>query len=174
MMKFVLAILLTLSALPALAGGPFPAIADEAVARECGECHMLYYPQMLPQKSWKIIMDGLADHFGENAALEQDVLKKVTDYHVANAADVDDNRLAKKFMEGVDLSNPPLKVTTTPRFIKKHSGIPDQVFTQKEVGSKARCGACHLNAKDGRIDDDDAVIPGYINLFGVTSIKKFW
>lgn len=173
MYKFILATLLTLSAAPALAGGPFPSVTSEAVIKECGECHVLYRPQMLPKKSWKIIMDGLADHFGENAGLDQNVLKEVADYHVDHAADVEDNRLARKFMEGVDLNNPPLRVTTTPRFIRKHSGVPDQAFTQKAVGSKARCDACHLRTKDGDFGDDHVIIPGYVNVLG-TAFRKFW
>jgi hypothetical protein len=39
---------------------------------ECGSCHVLYPPNLLSDTSgWKEIMDGLHNHFGENAELER-------------------------------------------------------------------------------------------------------
>ena len=48
------------------------------------------------------------------------------------------------------------------------------MFTSKAVGSKARCDACHMGAKDGDFGDDNVKIPGYVNLpFGI-NFKPFW
>jgi hypothetical protein len=165
--------LLALLTSPAMAGGPFPPITNEAVKAECAECHLLYRPQMLPAKSWAVMMGNLADHFGEDASLDPDTLKEVTDYHMAHASDVDQHRRAQKFLAGVDLNNPPMKITDTPRFLKKHHDISDSTFAMKEVGSKARCQKCHTKAIEGNFDEDYVTIPGYINVFGLM-IKKFW
>lgn len=165
--------LLAALASPALAEGRFPPITSAAVKAECAECHLLYRPQMLPAKSWAVIMGDLANHFGEDASLAPDTLKEVTDYHMAHASDVDQNRRARKFLAGVDLNNPPMKITDTPRFIRKHEDIPDTVFAMKEVGSKARCQKCHTKAAQGDFDEDYVVVPGYINILGF-QIRKFW
>ncbi len=157
----------------ARAGGAFPPITSDAVKTECAECHLLYRPQMLPAKSWALMLGDLANHFGEDASLAPAKLKEVTDYHLAHASDVDQSRRAKKFLAGVDLNNPPLKITDTPRFIDKHDEVPAAAFASKEVGSKSRCQKCHTKATEGNFDEDYVVIPGYINAFGVL-IKKFW
>ena len=165
--------LLTVLASPAMAGGPFPPITSEAVKTECAECHLLYRPQMLPAKTWAAMMSSLADHFGEDASLMPDTLKEVTDYHMQHASDVDPHRRAQKFLAGVDLKNPPMKITDTPRFLKKHDDVSESTFAMKEVGSKSRCQNCHTKATQGNFDEDFVVVPGYINLFGLM-IKKFW
>jgi hypothetical protein len=165
--------LLTVLASPAMAGGPFPPITSEAVKTECAECHLLYRPQMLPAKSWTAMMGDLANHFGEDASLAPATLKEVTDYHLAHASDVDQHRRAKKFLAGVDLNNPPMKITDTPRFIRKHDEVPAAAFTSKAVGSKSRCQKCHTKATEGNFEDDFVVVPGYINAFGVL-VKKIW
>ncbi len=168
-----LAGLLGLLAMPAMAGGAFPPITSQDVVTECAECHLLYRPQMLPAKSWSIMMNNLDDHFGEDASLMPETLKEITDYHIRHASDVDGHRRAKKFLVGVDLGNPPKKVTDTPRFIWKHEGIPADVFTLKEVGAKARCQNCHTTAGEGNFDDDFVDVPGYMRIFGFM-VKKFW
>ena len=41
--------------------------ANNAVyAEECGTCHFLYLPGLLPAGSWVRIMEGAGDHFGED------------------------------------------------------------------------------------------------------------
>ena len=52
------------AATPALADGSFPKVDNDTVLIECSDCHLAYQPQMLPQRSWLKLMDGLADHFG--------------------------------------------------------------------------------------------------------------
>jgi len=161
-------------ALPAAAGGPFPAITNDAVSRECSDCHVLYRPEMLPASTWKEIMGDLPNHFGEDASLTEPLRTEIEAYHLANAANVSSHRRAMKFMEGVDLKNPPKTVTTTPRFIRKHEDLDPALFTSKEIGSKARCDKCHFDAAKGDFGDDNVIVPGYVNLpFGI-HFKPFW
>ncbi len=48
---------------------PLAAFAENPLySEECGACHLAYPPSLLPQASWRGIMDGLADHFGEDDA----------------------------------------------------------------------------------------------------------
>jgi hypothetical protein len=68
-----IAALLCATASCALAEGgtTVPPVRNPAMLKECGVCHIAYPPQMLPARSWKKIMAGLADHFGENATLPE-------------------------------------------------------------------------------------------------------
>ena len=170
---------LTAAALPmlsqsALAGGVFPPVTNANVVRECSDCHVMYRPEMLPAATWRVIMGDLANHFGEDASLDEALRAEIEAYHTANASDVSEHRRAQKFFAGIDLANPPKTVTTTPRFVRKHDELDPAVFTSKAVGSKARCDACHIDAKNGDFGDDNVRIPGYVNLpFGI-NFKPFW
>ena len=79
-----------LLALPAAADEPerVPPVTHEPTKKECGECHMAFQPALLPAESWRGIMAGLADHFGEDASLEADLAAEIEAYLSANAARV--------------------------------------------------------------------------------------
>lgn len=171
---FVSSAAFTALSAPAHAGGVFPPVTNANVERECSDCHVLYRPEMLPAASWKAIMGDLGNHFGEDASLDEPLRTEIEAYHMAHASDVSQHRRAKKFLAGVDPTNPPKTVTQTPRFVRKHDELDPAVFTSKAVGSKARCDACHVDAKIGDFGDDNVKIPGYVNLpFGI-NIKPFW
>ena len=51
--------------------------ADQQLTDECGACHMVFPPKMLPTLSWVKIMAGLSDHFGENAALDDTTARQI-------------------------------------------------------------------------------------------------
>lgn len=76
------------AATPALAHDlRIPPVSDPVVAKECSSCHMLYPAGLLPSRSWTALMAGLKDHFGDNAELDAETAKRVTDYLTANAAE---------------------------------------------------------------------------------------
>ncbi|KAA5596245.1 hypothetical protein [Blastochloris sulfoviridis] len=77
-----------LTATPLFADGlRVPPVNDPVVAKECASCHMLYPAGLLPARSWTALMASLKDHFGDNAELDADTAKRITDYLVANSAD---------------------------------------------------------------------------------------
>src|SRR4051794_36311846 len=79
----VLIPLSSLRAAPAVpADGP-----QAKLAKECGACHMVFQPELLPARSWTALMGGLANHFGENAALDADTTRDILGYLQAHAAD---------------------------------------------------------------------------------------
>ena len=53
---------------------------------ECGACHFVYQPELLPSGSWDKILAGLEDHFGESIELHPDSKKIIAEYLKANAA----------------------------------------------------------------------------------------
>ncbi len=128
-------------------------IGDPIVARECGACHMAFQPQMLPKKSWGIIMDGLPNHFGEDASLEPEMVRHIKKYHLDNAAD--SGLFSGKFMRGLSEGSAPLRITETPYWVREHNEeVPQRAWKDPKVKSKANCIACHRGADQGYYDDD--------------------
>src|SRR5580704_5183711 len=148
-------LIVTLSARPALSvpAGPL----DPTYAQECGSCHMAYPPSLAPSPRWIAIMDGLPNHFGEDATLEPGLMSRIRAYLTMNAAEKWDTRAAHE-LQG---SNPldPLRPTATPFWIRMHRGIPESVFKSRAVGAKGACGQCHSDASTGRFDPQDIHIP---------------
>jgi cytochrome b len=144
-----------LSARPAVGvpAGPL----DPTYAQECGSCHMAYPPSLAPSPRWVAIMDGLSDHFGEDASLEPGPMNRIRAYLTLNAAEKWDTRSAHELQR----SNPqdPLRLTTTPFWIRMHRGIPESVFKSRAVGAKGACEKCHSDASTGRFDPQDIHIP---------------
>ena len=126
---------------------------QSAVYREeCGSCHFAY---------WQRIMDGLADHFDENAELDAETAGQLRAYLVANAAD----RVGTGRSPGIARSlqgSAPLRFTETTYFRRQHHEIPARaVAGNPEVGSFSRCDACHTGAGKGSYDEHGVRIPGF-------------
>jgi len=128
-------------------------IQDQVVAKECGACHMAFQPQMLPKKSWDKIMDGLSNHFGEDASLDTKTVSHIKKYHMENAAD--SRWWGGKFMRGLSKTSAPLRITETPYWVREHNEeVPQRAWKDPKVKSKANCLACHKQANSGDYDDD--------------------
>ena len=136
-----------LSARPALGVPTGP--LDPTYAQECGSCHMAYPPSLAPSRRWIAIMDGLSDHFGEDASLEPARVSRIRAYLTTNAAEKWDTRAAHE-LQG---SNPQerLRLTATPFWIRMHRSIPESVFKSRAVGANGACGKCHSDASTGRL-----------------------
>ena len=139
----------------AQAGGGhfFPPIADPVVREECGSCHLAFPAAMLPASSWTAIIGGLEKHFGDDASVDAASAALITRYLAENAADRGGQRYAGKLTRGVDLQNPPLRITELPGWIKKHREVSAKEWKRSEVGSKANCAACHRDAQRGFFED---------------------
>ena len=97
----------------AQAGGGhyYPPVTDPVVKEECGSCHLVFAPSMLPASSWTRMMGDLKNHFGDDASVEPAIAKRITEYLTANAADTGGNRYSGKLLRGVSTSNAPLRIT---------------------------------------------------------------
>ena len=62
-------------------------ISNPNYADECGACHLAYPPGLLPSRSWRDIIAGLEDHFGENIVVDTQVKNEIILYLSSNAAD---------------------------------------------------------------------------------------
>lgn len=148
----------TLYGLGRVAAPPTRAFAwNTTYKRECGACHAPYHPSLLPAASWRGVMANLSDHFGEDASLEPAVVKEITIWLAANAAETWDTEAANRFRR----VNPtePFKITATRYWTHKHAGLPPTLFSRKEIGSRSNCAACHRDAETGRFDDQFIDIP---------------
>ncbi len=145
----------------AVADDRFPPIASEVVRFECSDCHIAFQPEMLPQRSWRRLMDGLADHFEEELSLDEEATQQVLRYLLDNAADRSETKGARKFLRGLRSGDNPLRITDTPRWKKKHHELPEGVWSDSRIDIKGRCEACHTKAERGLYDDDDGLrVPG--------------
>jgi hypothetical protein len=131
----------------------FPPVTDPLTLKECGGCHLAFPPAMLPAASWRKLMAGLDDHFGDDASLDADTAAQITRYLVANAGD-GGARHSARLLRGLGADAAPLRITELPRWVREHDEVPRREWTSKEVGSKANCAACHADAEKGYFEDD--------------------
>jgi hypothetical protein len=131
--------------------------ANAAYEKECGACHLAFHPSLLPVESWRLVMAGLVDHFGEDASLGDAATRGIEAWLSANAAETWDTEAANRFRV-VDTANP-TRITATPYWRRKHAGIETVVFARKSIRGKVNCLACHRDAKSGRFDDQEIDIP---------------
>ncbi len=130
-----------------------PKVTDPLVEKECGSCHMAFQPAFLPARSWDRIMSNLADHFGEDATLPTKQVNAIRAYLIANAGDVKQQGVARKYMQWVAPGGVPIRFTENPTFLRKHH-FSDSVWRDPKVVTKSNCLACHAQAKSGNYDDD--------------------
>lgn len=142
----VLAALGTMTAPAARADGRLAPPPNPAWQAECGACHVPYPPRLLPARSWRAVMDGLARHFGTDASLDPGAAAEVGAFLERHA--------------GRDRGGPiRLRITDTPWFRREHREIAPSVWARPAVKSPANCGACHAGAGRGDYDDDGVRIP---------------
>jgi len=145
----------------ATADDRFPAIANEAVRSECSDCHIAYQPQMLPQRSWRKLMDELGDHFDEELSLDEEATQQVLRYLLDNASDRSETKGARKFLRGLRSGDTPIRITDTPRWKKKHHELPETVWSDPRIAFKGECEVCHTEAERGLYGDDEGLrVPG--------------
>jgi len=125
---------------------------------ECGECHFLYQPELLPSASWMKILDQLDDHFGEEIELDPDSKKIISNYLKSNSAENSSAKRAVKIMRSLG-SHVPMRITDIPLFREKHHELNPEVLKRESIGSLSNCIACHTTAEKGIYEDDYVVIP---------------
>lgn len=130
---------------------------DKVYAQECGACHVAYHPSLLPAATWNAIMDGLAQHFGEDAELDPAKAQAIRTYLLANAAEHYDTLAAHVFTQPDPAD--PLRITATAFWTRRHASLPPQVFSSKPVGGRGQCDACHQDAASGRFNPLAILVP---------------
>jgi len=146
-----------LAAVPALAeeeGLRLPPIDHAATLEECSTCHLAFPPQMLPARSWQKIMASLADHFGEDASVAEEVRVAIANYLVSQAADAPTTEGGGRFLRRLDPATTPLRITDMPFWQRAHDEISAAKFESPQVKSRANCVACHKTADKGEFFEE--------------------
>lgn len=138
------------------------AVSNPVYKEECGSCHMAYPPGLLTTASWSKLMTGLDNHFGENAELDAETQKTLVDFLAQNSADQSSYRRSREFRAAVQASSPPLRITQTAYFKRKHHELPARMVSgNPKVKSFSQCNTCHARAEQGLFSEHDINIPGY-------------
>jgi len=140
-------------------GDALPRLTHKNWQQECASCHIAYAPSFLPKASWRRMMGGLDNHFGENASLDPATQADILKFLEANSADATPSKMGRRVMQGMGAKDAPLRITETRWFVKKHDEVPRATWSRKSVGSAANCAACHRQAEKGVFDDDAVRIP---------------
>lgn len=117
----------------------------KAYDAECGSCHLAFPPNLLPAASWKSLMGGLNDHFGQNATVDAATKQTLEAWLVKNA--------------GGPLPSPTLRITRTRWWLREHDEVGPSVYARKAITSPANCGACHTRANEGAFGEHEVRIP---------------
>ena len=136
----------------------FSAITNETYKQECGVCHFLYHPGLLPSSSWKKILNALPSHFDEDFSIDEKSVKEIGKYLANNSAENSSSKRARKILHSLK-GQIPLRISETPYIKEKHHELNSSVFNRPSIGTRSNCIACHTTAEQGNYDDDNVKIP---------------
>lgn len=112
----------------------------------CGECHMIYPANMLPQRSWQALISKLDNHFGENATVQERDLAFILDYLINNASDSPTIPPRERhFLSEVSPDITTIRITKTRWWNQMHADFDFEGIKNTNVKSAANCPACHID-----------------------------
>jgi hypothetical protein len=136
----------------------FKPVTNLTYRTTCGECHFPYPTGLLPASSWKVILDRMKDHFGEQVSINPKSKEEILHYLTENGADQSSSKKSIKIMKSLK-GQTPLRITEIPYIRDKHHEISKETLSRKAIGSLSNCIACHKNAERGNFDEDEVKIP---------------
>jgi Dihaem cytochrome c len=128
--------------------GRFYTASHPAWKTECGGCHVAYPPQLLPARSWRVLMSDLENHFGTDASLD-----------LQTAADIGAFLESHAGRDRAPTAAPVLRITETPWFLNEHDEVPARAWQSAKVASRSNCTACHVKADQGSYGENTLFIP---------------
>ncbi|MEA3456086.1 MAG: cytochrome b/b6 domain-containing protein [Campylobacterota bacterium] len=129
--------------------------------RDCGDCHKVYPPYTLPEKSWRRIMASLDNHRGEEITednISKSAQSSILEYLVANSAEHSTREVSVKTMHTLG-ERRPKAITKTPYWRETHKDIPKSAYKDKKIKDKSNCFACHKDFEYGNLDDMNIKYP---------------
>lgn len=146
--------------LKAMKGQAVELAPSAAWKAECAEsCHNAFHPALLPAESWRKVMAGLDDHFGETIELDDAAQKEIEGFLTSASAESSYSEASIKILRSLKKGEAPARITDVPYWKKKHADIKEDVFSRKSVVSKSNCVACHPGAEAGSFEDKDIKVP---------------
>ena len=144
---------------PFLAFKNAPLPDNETWRSECGDCHLAYHPVLLPARAWNTIMAQQHDHFEEDLDLDDETIEEITRFLTTYASESGLNEIAHKMTRHIPAHETPIRITETSVWQENHRKIDPIYWKSEQVGSKANCSACHLDAEQGWFDDSNMRLP---------------
>lgn len=133
----------------AKADGHVYAATNDKWKGECGSCHIAYPPQLLPQSSWRAIMDGLEKHFGTDASLDPATTAEIATFLDRNAG------RERRTRDGTTA----LRITDTRWFEHEHDELAPSIWKSPQVKTASNCIACHTKADIGNFNEQTRRVP---------------
>lgn len=125
------------------------AVDSPQLKAECGSCHVVYPPKMLPAASWHELMTHLDQHFGTDASVSAATQRELSAVLQNAAASREENASGR----------PVLRISETRWFKREHHEISQRVWRNPKVNSASNCAACHTRADEGRFGEHEVRIP---------------
>lgn len=126
-----------------------------AFAKECGSCHMLYPPFLLPKASWDAMMASLENHFGDDASLDADTTQSIRTFLDNNSAEHSTKKAAVYMLSSLKNATMPESITQTSFWKKHHTGIEKIALNDPKIGKISNCKGCHPFMEQGSINGRD-------------------
>jgi len=135
---------------------PRPAPVALAAARppevlsDCGDCHMVFLPQLLPQRSWVALLAHLDNHFGDIATLPEGKRAAIAAYLAEHAADGPATTGGQHYLRGVRPDETPLRITDLPWWQEAHGWVNFSGIAGTKVRTASNCQGCHESEASGK------------------------
>ena len=105
---------------------------------------MVFPAQMLPKRSWILILSGLDDHFGETASMPPKDLDAIRAYLTSHSADsANASPRDRHYFSEILPDSAPIRITRTPWWNQMHADFDFDGVKRSHVKSPANCLACH-------------------------------
>lgn len=129
----------------------------QVYGNECAACHMAYHPSTRPAASWELMMDGLDDHFGDDASLPPETRTQITGWLTEHAAAKTDSKPALLWSDLREST--PIALPDTEAWKHLHTSVDEATFRQRNIYSRSNCAACHADAESGWFSPFQISIP---------------
>ncbi len=130
-------------------------VLHEEFYSECASCHMIYPPNLLPKRSWEVMMKNLENHFGDDASIDKATNISILNFLKQNSAEHSTSQASLGILKSLkDTNKTIIAISKTPYWKAKHKDIDDKIFKSKKVVSKANCKACHKDIEYGLLENN--------------------
>ena len=111
-------------------------------------------PNILPKKSWELIMSDLENHFGDDASIDEGTNRNILAFLVKNSAEESTMQASWNFLNSIE-DKDIIAPSQTAFWKKTHKDISKEIFDHEKVKSKANCKACHTDIEKGLIENEN-------------------
>ncbi len=132
---------------------------DRLWQQSCSECHLAFHPSLLPDRSWRALLAGQDDHFGEGLYLEPETIVALQAFATANAAEQGASEAAWRINASLTDDVVPLQITDTPHWRELHRELSESLWERPGIAGRFDCAACHRDAEAATFNNGAIRIP---------------